>query len=110
MTQLLSLSFVPALVERYTKETPTKVKLVDAFLAYMVATAAVVALYFAVVTTFPFNSFVSAFTSCVGCFVLTVCLRIQIYSGVFAISHERAFADFLLCCLVLHLFVMNFMG
>ncbi|GJQ71600.1 hypothetical protein Trydic_g11302, partial [Trypoxylus dichotomus] len=70
--------------------------------------------YCLLVGTFPFNSFLSGFISCVSSFVLGVCLRLQVnpenknqFSG---ISPERGFADFIFAHIVLHLVVMNFIG
>ncbi|KAG0453908.1 hypothetical protein HPP92_025212 [Vanilla planifolia] len=61
----------------------------------------------------PFNSFLSGVLSCVGTAVLTVCLRIQVNKEnkeFKDLPPERAFADFVLCNLVLHLVIMNFLG
>uniref|UniRef100_A0A3Q4HPL5 Dolichyl-diphosphooligosaccharide--protein glycosyltransferase subunit DAD1 n=1 Tax=Neolamprologus brichardi TaxID=32507 RepID=A0A3Q4HPL5_NEOBR len=60
-------------------------------------------LYCLLVGTFPFNSFLSGFISCVGSFIL---------AGKYflSISPERAFADFLFAHTILHLVVMNFIG
>ena len=89
---------------------------------------AVQMLYCLVVGTFPFNSFLAGFISCVSSFVLAVSLRIQCnpenasvfsaYAGGDAndtaptkrLMPERAFADFLFAHLVLHLVVFNFLG
>ncbi|KAK4489213.1 hypothetical protein RD792_005008 [Penstemon davidsonii] len=69
--------------------------------------------YMAVVGTFPFNSFLSGVLSCVGTAVLAVGLRIQVNKEnkeFKDLPPERAFADFVLCNLVLHLVIMNFLG
>nr|CAG4642220.1 EOG090X0KAT [Eurycercus lamellatus] len=100
--------------EDYAKSTPTKLKLVDAYLLYILLTGVIQFLYCCLVGTFPFNSFLSGFISCVGSFVLAACLRLQVNpanKGQFEqISPERAFADFIFAHLVLHLTVMNFIG
>ncbi|KAJ8371844.1 hypothetical protein AAFF_G00299390 [Aldrovandia affinis] len=87
--------------------TPNKLKVVDAYLLYILLTGALQFLYCLLVGTFPFNSFLSGFISCVGAFILGVCLRIQINplnKGDFlSVSPERAFADFLFAHTVLHL-------
>ena len=57
--------------EEYNVRTPQKLKLVDAYLAYIMATGIIQFLYCLLVGTFPFNSFLSGFISCVGSFVLT---------------------------------------
>nr|CAG4650655.1 EOG090X0KAT [Sida crystallina] len=100
--------------EDYQKSTPTKLKLVDAYLLYVLLTGIVQFVYCCLVGTFPFNSFLSGFISCVGSFVLGACLRLQVNpanKGQFVkISPERAFADFIFAHLVLHLTVFNFIG
>ncbi|KAM9790719.1 dolichyl-diphosphooligosaccharide--protein glycosyltransferase subunit DAD1 [Syngnathus acus] len=108
------LSVISRFLEEYTSTTPNKLKVVDAYLLYIMLTGALQFLYCLLVGTFPFNSFLSGFISCVGSFILAVCLRIQINphnKGDFlSISPERAFADFLFAHTVLHLVVMNFIG
>lgn len=95
------------------KKTPMRIKVLDCFLLYALATAAVQVAYVAVVGTFPFNAFLAGMFSTLGFFALTACLRIQVdpsnkeFGG---ISPERAFADYVLANLVLHLTVMNFIG
>ncbi|KAJ8978600.1 hypothetical protein NQ317_006888 [Molorchus minor] len=91
-----------------------KLKVVDAYLLYILLTGIVQFIYCLLVGTFPFNSFLSGFISCVSCFVLAACLRLQVnpenklqFSG---ISPERGFADFIFAHVVLHLVVMNFIG
>ena len=54
----------------YLKTTPTKLKLIDAYLLYVLMTGIVQFVYCCLVGTFPFNSFLSGFISCVGSFVL----------------------------------------
>ena len=68
-------------------------------------------MYCMLVGTFPFNSFLAGFFSAVGSAILLVCLRIQVTpSNNYAISVERAYADFVLCNVILHLVVVNFLG
>ena len=66
------------------------------------------------VGTFPWNAFLSGFISCVASFILGVNLRMQANpenAKCFDnILPERAFADFLLAHMVLHLVVANFIG
>ncbi|XP_057291177.1 dolichyl-diphosphooligosaccharide--protein glycosyltransferase subunit DAD1-like [Hydractinia symbiolongicarpus] len=102
------------LYDEYNDKTPQKLKIVDAFLLYVMLTGIFQFLYCCLVGTFPFNSFLSGFISCVGTFVLGVCLRVQSnprnrmeFKG---ISPERAFADFIFANVILHLVVMNFIG
>jgi len=118
---------------KYKSKTPQRLKLVDAYLAYVMITGIILFVYCCIVGTFPFNSFLAGFISCVGSFVLAgncvhmwcslirscnstllVCFRIQTnpenrkhFKG---ISPERAFGDFIFASVVLHLVVMNFIG
>lgn len=57
--------------QEYQSKTPQRLKLVDAYLAYIMVTGIIQFLYCLLVGTFPFNSFLSGFISCVGSFVLT---------------------------------------
>lgn len=54
----------------YRSKTPKKLKLIDAYLLYIMLTGIVQFIYCMLVGTFPFNSFLSGFISCVSCFVL----------------------------------------
>lgn len=54
----------------YITTTPKKLKLVDAYLLYVLLTGITQFLYCVIVGTFPFNSFLSGFISTVSCFVL----------------------------------------
>merc|ERR1711973_15121 len=102
------------LYNEYNDQTPQRLKIVDSFLLYVMVTGIFQFIYCVLVGTFPFNSFLSGFISCVGTFVLGVCLRIQTNprnrSEFKGISPERAFADFIFANVVLHLVVMNFIG
>ena len=68
---------------RYIHNTPKKLKLVDAYLSYVFFTGVVQFLYCCLVGTFPFNAFLSGFISCVGSFILGVCLRLQVNNYLF---------------------------
>lgn len=54
----------------YKDETPQKLKLIDGYLGYVMATGMIQFLYCCLVGTFPFNSFLAGFISTVACFVL----------------------------------------
>ncbi|CAM1310110.1 DAD1 (predicted) [Pycnogonum litorale] len=102
------------LYREYTENTPKRMKVIDAYLFYVMFTGIIQFVYCLLVGTFPFNSFLSGFISSVGCFVLGVCLRLQSnpsnklhFEG---ITPERGFADFIFAHIVLHLVVMNFIG
>ncbi len=56
--------------DEYVKSTPKKLKIIDAYLAYIMLTGIMQFVYCCLVGTFPFNSFLSGFISCVGSFVL----------------------------------------
>ncbi|ESW30243.1 hypothetical protein PHAVU_002G136700 [Phaseolus vulgaris] len=93
--------------------TPTNLKIIDLYVMFAVFTALIQVVYMALVGSFPFNSFLSGVLSCVGTAVLAVCLRIQVNKEnkeFKDLAPERAFADFVLCNLVLHLVIMNFLG
>ncbi|XP_022145466.1 dolichyl-diphosphooligosaccharide--protein glycosyltransferase subunit DAD1 [Momordica charantia] len=93
--------------------TPTSLKIIDLYVIYAVFTALIQVAYMAIVGSFPFNSFLSGVLSCIGTAVLAVCLRIQVNKEnkeFKDLAPERAFADFVLCNLVLHLVIINFLG
>ncbi|CAN8002280.1 unnamed protein product [Ixodes hexagonus] len=100
--------------EEYATSTPKRMKIIDAYLLYVLLTGAVQFVYCCIAGTFPFNSFLSGFITCVASFVLGVCLRLQANpqnkSQFFGISSERAYADFIFAHVVLHLVVINFIG
>eukprot|EP00117_Sycon_ciliatum_P044004 scpid78899/ scgid31792/ Dolichyl-diphosphooligosaccharide--protein glycosyltransferase subunit DAD1; Defender against cell death 1; Dolichyl-diphosphooligosaccharide--protein glycosyltransferase subunit DAD1; Defender against cell death 1; Dolichyl-diphosphooligosaccharide--protein glycosyltransferase subunit DAD1; Defender against cell death 1; Dolichyl-diphosphooligosaccharide--protein glycosyltransferase subunit DAD1; Defender against cell death 1 len=100
--------------DEYSSHTSQRLKLIDCYLAYIVLTGVLQFCYCCLVGTFPFNSFLSGFISCIGSFVLAVCLRVQSnpankeqFTG---ISAQRAFGDFIFAHCVLHLVTMNFLG
>merc|ERR1711953_163146 len=105
---------VTKFLNEYSINTPTKLKIIDAYLTYVFLTGVIQFVYCCLVGTFPFNAFLSGFISCVGSFILGVCLRLQVNpqnkSQFEGISPERAFADFVFAHIILHLVVMNFIG
>lgn len=56
--------------DEYNQTTPKKLKIVDSYLFYIMLTGIIQFAYCCLVGTFPFNSFLSGFISCVGSFVL----------------------------------------
>lgn len=95
------------------KKTPSKIKILDAFAVYALATAALQFIYMRLVGSFPFNAFLAGFLACIGFFVLTVCLRLQLdkqTSDFKDLAPERALADYVLCNCALFLGVWNFIG
>jgi len=99
---------------KYTHKTPQRTKLLDTFMAFLIAVGALQFLYVVVVGNFPFNAFLAGFAATVGQFVLTASLRMQTNTDNKAefknISHERAFADFVFGSLLLHFFCVNFIN
>uniref|UniRef100_A0A915ITV5 Dolichyl-diphosphooligosaccharide--protein glycosyltransferase subunit DAD1 n=1 Tax=Romanomermis culicivorax TaxID=13658 RepID=A0A915ITV5_ROMCU len=102
------------LYQDYCQTTPKRLKIVDAYMFYILLTGVVQFAYCCLVGTFPFNSFLAGFISCVGSFILAASLRIQSNPQnklqFPSVSPERAFADFIFASAILHLVVMNFMG
>ena len=70
MSSLSVFSVLKSFWDDYRAKTPQKLKIVDAYLAYIMLTGIVQFAYCALVGTFPFNSFLSGFISCVASFVL----------------------------------------
>ncbi|GFU89630.1 dolichyl-diphosphooligosaccharide--protein glycosyltransferase subunit DAD1 [Trichonephila clavipes] len=105
---------ISAFYKDYKTNTPQRIKIIDAYLLYILLTGINQFMYCCLVGTFPFNSFLSGFISSVASFVLGVCLRLQVNpqntNQFCGITPERAFADFIFAHIVLHLVVMNFIG
>lgn len=64
--------------EEYQNNTPKKLKIIDAYLVYILLTGIMQFVYCLLVGTFPFNSFLSGFISCVSCFVLAGKMRFEV--------------------------------
>ncbi|KAJ6538970.1 defender against cell death 1 [Mycena capillaripes] len=107
-------SAVQTLWKAYNDQTSDRLKFIDAFLVFLMLSGIVQFAYCVLVTTFPYNAFLSGFGSTVGQFVLTASLRSQVNpenkNEFKEVSPERAFADFALGSIVLHFFVFNFLG
>ncbi|KAH7344876.1 DAD/Ost2 [Rhizoctonia solani] len=105
---------VHQLWKAYQNDTPDRLKLIDAFLVFIMISGIIQFLYCILVTNYPFNAFLSGFGSTIGQFVLTASLRSQVNpenrTHFKDVSPERAFADFCLGSIVLHFFVFNFLG
>jgi oligosaccharyltransferase complex subunit epsilon len=63
-------SIVCKLYDEYKSSTPTKIKLVDAYMFCIMLTGIIQFVYCCLVGTFPFNAFLSGFISTVASFVL----------------------------------------
>lgn len=113
----------------YIRNLTPRLKLIDSFLAFLVALGGLQFLYVLLIGNFPFNAFLGGFISCVGQFVLTVSLRLQFVSGteqkktvetedgevkemepVFSITPQRAFRDYIFASLILHFVVLHFIN
>ncbi|CAH8570592.1 unnamed protein product [Heterobilharzia americana] len=100
--------------KKYKATTPKRLRILDAYLVYILLTGIIQFLYCCLAGTFPFNSFLSGFISCVASFVLGVCLRMhtnpQNKNVFIPFCPESAFADFIFAHIILHLVVFNFIG
>ncbi|KAG2851771.1 hypothetical protein PC116_g19149 [Phytophthora cactorum] len=98
-------SILGDLCAKYDKTTPKKIKLIDGFLAYVLATGVLQFIYCMLVGNFPFNSFLAGFVCTVGVFVLAVSLRMQVNpeNNFGDRTEQRAFADYLFCNIILFL-------
>ncbi|CDS00780.1 hypothetical protein [Sporisorium scitamineum] len=65
------------LYNSYIENTPRRLKVIDAFLVFLMLSGIIQFIYCALITNFPFNSFIAGFASTVGQFVLAASLRIQ---------------------------------
>jgi len=100
--------------DKYVQKTPQRVKLLDCFMAFLVAVGVLQFVYCVIAGNFPFNAFLSGFSATVGQFVLTASLRIQTNpenkAEFKSVSNERAFADYIFGSLLLHFFCVNFIN
>ncbi|KAL0477174.1 dolichyl-diphosphooligosaccharide protein glycosyltransferase subunit [Acrasis kona] len=104
---------IAKLVENYKKDTPQKVKLIDLFIVFTGLTAAIQFVYRVLVGTFPLNAFLAAFFTCLSLLVFTVALRKQVNpatSGEFRVVPERAFGDYIFCCVLTFFVAMSYIG
>ena len=95
----------------YLKNTPQTLKLIDAYLVFVMMTGVIQFAYVILAGQYPYNAFLASFCTSVGSFVLAANLRIQLnpFNDV-QISPQRAFADFCFASLVLFGFAINFVG
>lgn len=61
---------ISGLISHYKKDTPRRLKLIDAYLFYILITGVIQFVYGVVFGTFPFNAFLAGFISTVASFVL----------------------------------------
>ncbi|KAI5798973.1 DAD family-domain-containing protein [Geopyxis carbonaria] len=107
-------TILSSVFSKYVKTTPSRTKLIDAYLAFLVYNGVVQFVYCVIAGNYPFNAFLAGFISAVGQFVLTASLRMQsnpVNKEEFkSVSPERAFADFIFGSVVLHFFCINFIN
>ncbi|KAK4111794.1 oligosaccharyl transferase, partial [Canariomyces notabilis] len=105
---------VANVAQHYLDTTPQRTKLLDGFMAFLVVVGGLQFLYCILAGNYPFNAFLSGFSATVGQFVLTASLRIQTTEAnkkdFPEVSPERAFADYVVCSLILHFFCVNFIN
>ncbi|KAJ1927985.1 Dolichyl-diphosphooligosaccharide-protein glycosyltransferase subunit dad1 [Tieghemiomyces parasiticus] len=89
----------------YWANTTQELKIIDAYLVYIMATGILQFVYCLAVSSFPYNAFLAGFGCSVATFVFVASLRIRVnpknteFSN---LSPQRAFAEFLVCQMVLH--------
>ncbi|KAJ3054815.1 Dolichyl-diphosphooligosaccharide-protein glycosyltransferase subunit dad1 [Rhizophlyctis rosea] len=104
---------ISRLLSSYNKETPQSLKIIDAYLVFVMLTGIIQFVYVILAGTFPYNSFLAGFIASVGTFVLAANLRIQVNPKNTEFKHlspERAFADYLFSSIIFYAFVVNFLG
>lgn len=104
-----------SIVKDYYNCVNMKIKMIDAWCVYCIATCIVQILYVVLVGTYPFNSFLAGLFCHIAMAAFGVSLRFTITSpdndvDFKAVSLERASADFVFCHMVLFLIVFSFMG
>ncbi|GAA5857792.1 hypothetical protein JCM1840_000912 [Sporobolomyces johnsonii] len=105
---------VQELWKGYNQQTPSRLKLIDGFMLFLMLTGVAQFLYCLLITNYPFNAFLGGFAATVGQFVLAGALRIQVNpvnKDTFpTVSPERAFGDFIFASVLLHFFSINYLG
>ena len=96
----------------YLAQTPLHIRTLDYFLIFAAAEGIILMTYLLLVGSFPYNSFLSAFITAVGFFIFVICLRLQVsYPAAFGgLSSEQAYAEFVICNIILFFVVWTFMG
>ncbi|RKP23225.1 defender against cell death 1 [Syncephalis pseudoplumigaleata] len=102
------------LLRDYRATTDRRVQLIDAYMVFLMLTGILQFAHIFLAGSYPYNAFLSGFSSTVGAFVFAAALRVQTNPrntpSTKSISPERAFADFIFCNLLLFLAVANFLG
>ncbi|KAJ1974042.1 Dolichyl-diphosphooligosaccharide-protein glycosyltransferase subunit dad1 [Dimargaris verticillata] len=97
----------------YWTTTPQSLKLIDAYIAFTVVVGVLQFVYCLLVSSFPYNAFLAGFGSAVASFTFATVLRIRVNPKNTEYAHlspERAFAEFVVCHVVLHFIVANYLG
>lgn len=98
------------LKDNYQKQTKKRTKLIDLFILFNLTLAALQLVYMKIAGSFPFNAFLAAFFGSVGTATLTACLRMQVENKNSGKTEERAYVEYLICCLILFLVAFNYLG
>ena len=100
------------LVIAYHKNTGMACKALDGYLAFCAFTGIMQAIYCVAVSSFPYNAFIGTFAASVGSFVFAANIRLK-WSKLGELEHQeilKSVTEFLVCSLILHMFVANFIG
>eukprot|EP00976_Prorocentrum_cordatum_P000197 4481-Prorocentrum_minimum.AAC.2 len=92
------------------KKTPLRLQLIDRFLVFHLLVAVVQCVCAILVGSYPSEAFVFGLFLCVGSFVLTVSLRLQLNPENIHFKNiplERAFAEYVLCTLLLYALILT---
>lgn len=86
-------------------------QVLDIFAVSSLITALLLFVHIFLFGSFPFNAFLAALFCCLGCFVLTMCLRLQVTESAPTRGLRlRAFVDYVLAMSVLLLAVWCYIG
>merc|ERR1712224_33459 len=105
---LKDVSEIASIFAREYSKTPKLVKIVDCFILYALATAAIQFAYMFIFGSFPYSAFLGGFFCSLGFAILTVCFRMKIdaQSPKKETKLERIFCR-VLYCLYLSIFYCN---
>mmetsp|Transcript_28630 Transcript_28630/g.54790 ORF Transcript_28630/g.54790 Transcript_28630/m.54790 type:complete len:110 (+) Transcript_28630:46-375(+) len=109
------MNVVHVFIENYAR-TPSRLKVLDAFVVFQVTTSAIQFAYWALCRTTPVKGFLGGFICSLASAVLTAGLRTQLnplnkkLHQVKDVKPERCWADFLVSNLILHCLVITFIG
>ncbi|EAS00602.1 dolichyl-diphosphooligosaccharide-protein glycosyltransferase subunit DAD1, putative (macronuclear) [Tetrahymena thermophila SB210] len=96
----------------YKKNTPSKIKLMDAFVVYCIMIICIQFFYYFVVGNFPQNSLIIGIFAPLGSATFTVCLRQQISQKTRYMnqSSDRSFWEYFLSMYIMFLACINYLG